>query len=495
MRKNRGKATAVFTAFAVILAAGVSSTEQISVVYAEEEEADRSEDLTAQGGDDQTATQDATGNDMQGESGNTRDVGTETDNDETDVGMDTDNDETDVGTDTDNVTDDASDETEEDEVLLTSGISTFSLQNSGSAEIVSEEIKTMDELNKLLEEHIKDTPVKAILSADIEAAQPIQLSKKLILDMNNHTINASSTAVSVEDGGYLTITGSGRLSSGTGNTIEVTEGTLVLENGEIIAESRSDGNVIAGAISVGSSGKAEINGGTVSGKGYAIAIRGGEVEIKGGTVKAEPSGEVHAIHVNSGSLTVSGGSIIGNGGEASGALFMQGGSAEIKGGSLKTTVTAGYGFTCYATGSSSLTITGGNFTLDASAGKSLYIGSGVTAAVSGGSYNGRGIGINTGADSDNPTLGGWADSFYDKLGGGILSNNTFCKEGSVVYTNPSVSVKSGTWNRACKEMRDLTTGTQYSFGSEGWTIAGDSSVYGSGSFYAAEDGSYTFNRK
>lgn len=501
MRKNGREVAAVFMAFAVILAAGLSSTEQPSVVCAEENGIDTVDVLTAEDGDvedtepndssGQTEESDISGDDEIGGGTDEAGNGTETGDDETDV-EETGNDETDVE-ETPDVSDDMSNVTEEDEMLLMGGISAFSLEDGKN----TEECGSMEALSALLEQHNDGVPVKAILSKSIEVTEPIQLSENnaLILDLGGNSISASTTAVSMEKGGHLTITGSGKVSSNTGNTVNVTKGTLVVEGGEIIAVSRDEGDAHVGAIDVGSDGKVEIRGGTVSGKGFALAINGGSAEISGGTVKAESTGDVHAIQVNSGNLTVSSGDIIGNGGEASGALFMQGGSAKIEGGNLKTNVTTGYGFTCYAIGRSNLTITGGNFVLEAPAGKSLCIGSEVTTAVSGGSYSGGGIGITTGADSNPPTLGEWAGAFYAGFGGGILSDNTFYKEGAIVYTKPSVSVSGGTWNNSCKETRTLTEKTAYSFGSEGWMVEDDATVYSNCKFYAPANETYTFIRK
>lgn len=548
MRKNRGEIIAVFTVFAVILATGVSATTPIPVVYAEEEnDTDGADTLSSGGegeqddgqGDGQTAdqstpdgeSQDGADNSTGGDdadadadsdstSGAVTGAGTEdgvsdgnngADSGRSDVGTNgdasTSDDQSSVDAEPDDTSDEALDdtgeETEETGLLLAASMSTFTLGNSRSVEEdpIEEgplEFSDVGSLNTELEKCVDVGPVKAMLSGNISnASEPIRVTSGMVLtlDLDGYSISATSTAVSVDGGGSVTITGGGTLTSRTANTVNVTDGTLVLESGNIIAESRSSGGVIVGAIDVGSSGKAEIKGGKVSGKGYAVALNGGEVRVKDGTVQAEASGDVHAIHVNSGSLTVSGGRITGNGGEASGALFMQGGSARITGGSFSTTVASGYGYTCHPTGSSSLTITGGTFTLNAPAGKSLCVGSGARLSVSGGSFNGRGIGIDTGADTAVPALGEWADSFYAKLGGGVLSDNTFYKEGSIVYTNSSVSVKSGTWDRTCIEKRTLTTNTPYSFGSAGWTVNGDSTVYGSGSFYVSNDGSYTFSRE
>lgn len=536
MRKNRREIAALFTAFAVILAAGVSSTTQMPVVCAEEEHGDGSENLTAQGGDDQTTDQDATGDNVQGGSDNTtvgdvqggannaagtgtgNDTGTTgTGTDQTNGGMNgggtggadgdhatgtgtgTNDDEPDGDTDTADVPDDTSDETEE-EMLLASVASTFSLRNSRDVEEVPATFGDIAGLNEELKKYTNKSPVKATLSGDItDANEPIQVGAgtELTLDLNGHSISASSTAVSVTGGGSLTIINSGTLSSKTGNTIEVTAGTLVVESGKISAESRRSGNDYVGAISVGSGGKAEIKGGTVSGKGYAVAVRGGTVDINGGTLEAKASGEsedVHTIHVNSGSLTVSDGYIIAVGGTGSGSLCIQSDSAEITGGSFETTVTGEYGYACYVVGSAGITIKGGNFELSAPGGKSLYIESSGAVSVSGGTYN-NSIGIKTGVDGNSARIGEWADSFYGKLKGGILSDNTFHYEnGGIVYTNPSVTVKNGTWDGKCTEDRELEAGI-YSFGSDGWRVHADSTVYCEGDFYAPSNATYFFTKK
>lgn len=541
MRKNRREIAALFTAFVVILAAGVSSTTQMPVVCAEEEHGNEADDLTAQEGNDQATDQDETGNEGQGGSENTtgsdvqdgannatgtgtgndtgttgsgtsgagcteNSTGTETDdsaasgNHGTSVGTGTNDDETDGDTDTADVPDDTSDEIEEGEMLLMNGIATFLLGNSRDVEEVSVTFGDIVGLNKDIETYTNNCPVKATLSGDItDANEPIQVGAgtELTLDLNGHSISASSTAVSVTGGGSLTIINSGTLSSKTGNTIEVTVGTLVVESGKISAESRSSGNDYVGAISVESGGKAEINGGTVSGKGYAVAVRGGTVDINGGTLEAESSAEsadVHTIQVNSGSLTVSDGYIIARGGTGSGSLCIQSGSAEITGGSFETTVTGDYGYACYVVGSAGITIKGGNFELSAPGGKSLYIDTSGAVSVSGGIYN-NSIGIKTGVDGNNAGIGKWADSFYGKLKGGILSDNTFCYEkGGIVYTNPSVTVKSGTWDGKCMEDRELEAGI-YSFGSDGWRVHADSTVYCEGDFYAPSNATYFFTKK
>lgn len=525
MRKNRREIAAVFAAFAVILAAGVSSTTQMPVVCAEEEHDNEADDLTAQEGNDQTTDQEATGDDVQGGSENTTgsDVqdgannrtgaGTDEDADgtgsatggadgdyATDVGTGTSDDDTDADMDTANVPDDTSDEIEEGEMLLMNGIATFSLGNSRDVEEVSVTFGDIVGLNENIKTYTNNCPVKATLSGDItDANEPIQVGAgtELTLDLNGHSISASSTAVSVTEGGSLTIINSGTLSSKTGNTIEVTAGTLVVESGKISAESRRSGNDYVGAISVESGGKAEINGGTVSGKGYAVAVRGGTVDINGGTLEAESSAEsadVHTIQVNSGSLTVSDGYIVARGKTGSGSLCIQGGSAEITGGNFETSVDGDYGYDCYVVGNGGITIKGGNFDLFAPAGKSLYIDTSGAVSVSGGIYN-NSIGIKTGVDGNNAGIGKWADSFYGKLKGGILSDNTFCYEnGGIVYTNPSVTVKSGTWDGKCMEDRELEAGI-YSFGSDGWRVHADSIVYYKGNFYASDNAMYFFTKE
>ena len=467
MRKNRREIAALFTAFVVILAAGVSSTTQMPVVCAEEEHGNEADDLTAQEGNDQATDQDETGDDVQGGS------------DEAD------DDEPDADTDTADVPDDAGDEIEEDGMLLTSAASTFSLGNSRSSEITSEQA-----LNELLANHTEDTPVRARLSEDIRITKGISLSKKLILELNNYTISASSTVMSVEKEGLLTITNSGAkgtLKSTNGPVITVTGGELVMNDGDVTAESGNAINVTSGSV--------EINGGTVRGNNCAIYINGGEVGISGGTVKAESSNrDVHAIHVNSGSLTVSDGYIIARGETGSGSLCIQGGSAEITGGNFETSVNGDYGYACYVVGNGGITIKGGNFDLFAPAGKSLYIDSRGAVSVSGGTYN-KSIGIKTGVNENSTGIGEWADSFYGKLKGGILSDNTFHYEkGGIVYTNPSVTVKSGTWDGKCMEDRELEAGI-YSFGSDGWRVHADSTVYCEGDFYAPSNATYFFTKK
>lgn len=514
MRKNRREIAAVFAAFAVILAAGVSSTTQMPVVCAEEEHDNEADDLTAQEENDQTTDQEATGDDVQGGSENTTgsDVqdgannrtgaGTDEDADgtgsatggadgdyATDVGTGTSDDDTDADMDTANVPDDAGDEIEEDEMLLTSAASTFLLGNSRSSEITWRLISGEADLNSLLEGADGETPVRAILSDNITVEQPIQLSKKLILELDNHTISASSTVMSVEKEGLLTITNSGvngTLKSEEGPVITVTGGGLVMNDGGVTAES---GN----AIHV-SRGSVKISGGMVRGNNCAIYMDGGEVVVSGGTVEAASSTDVHAIHVNSGNLTVSGGYIIANGEAGSGSLCIQGGSAEITGGNFETSVNGDYGYACYVVGNGGITIKGGNFELSAPGGKSLYIDTSGAVSVSGGIYN-NSIGIKTGVDGNNAGIGKWADSFYGKLKGGILSDNTFHYEnGGIVYTNPSVTVKSGTWDGKCMEDRELEAGI-YSFGSDGWRVHADSIVYYKGNFYASDNAMYFFTKE
>lgn len=488
MRKNRREITAVFTAFAVILAAGVSSTTQMPVVCAEEEHGNEADDLTAQEGNDQATDQDETGNEGQGGSENTTGSDVQDGEDNT-TGTGKSDEEPDADTDTTDAPDDTSDEAEEDEMLLMNRVSTFSLGNSRSVETDSKEIKTLSELNTLLQEHTTDTPVKAILSDNITVEQPIQLSKKLILELDNHTISASSTVMSVEKEGLLTITNSGvngTLKSEEGPVITVTGGGLVMNDGGVTAES---GN----AIHV-SRGSVKISGGMVRGNNCAIYMDGGEVVVSGGTVEAASSTDVHAIHVNSGNLTVSGGYIIANGEAGSGSLCIQGGSAEITGGNFETSVNGDYGYACYVVGNGGITIKGGNFDLFAPAGKSLYIDSRGAVSVSGGTYN-KSIGIKTGVNENSTGIGEWADSFYGKLKGGILSDNTFHYEkGGIVYTNPSVTVKSGTWDGKCMEDRELEAGI-YSFGSDGWRVHADSTVYCEGDFYAPSNATYFFTKK
>lgn len=329
-------------------------------------------------------------------------------------------------------------------------------------------------LNSKLSEKQDGTPVNATLSGDISGAGSIQVNtgNVLTLDLNGNTLSGPSTMISV-NGGSVVITGNGTLES-TNNT-----------------------GAGVGVIAVKNGGNLKISSGSVIGKICAVYIDGGTVEIEGGSFEAELSQDmVYTIYVNSGTLTANGGYISANGNSSIGAIYLGNGSVEITEGSSLSTTATGFGYTCYATSSGNLTISGGNFSLNAPGGKCLLIGSNVTANVTGGSYSGNSgsIGVDTGVDSSVPQIGGWANSFYDKFQGGVLSDNTFYKENNFVYTNPTVSVASGTWNGTCKETRNLTTGSSYAFSGEGWMVEGDSTVYGSGSFCVPADGDYTFSR-
>lgn len=369
-----------------------------------------------------------------------------TDTGKPDGDIDNGNDDTD--TDADNGNDDTDIDIEEAGLLLGRSMSTFILRSSRSVEPVDISVGDIGTLNSTLGQYTNGTPVNATLSGDISGAGSIQVNtgNVLTLYLNGHTLSGPSTMISV-NGGSVVITGNGTLESTGLCTIMIDAGTVTIESGTV---------------------KAELSG-----------------------------GQVHTIHIKSGTLTVNGGNVSASGGEATGAILLEGGSVTItEGSSLNATVSTGYGYTCYATSSGNLTISGGNFSLNAPGGKCLLIGSNVTANVTGGSYSGNSgsIGVDTGMDSSVPPIGGWANSFYDKFQGGVLSDNTFYKENNFVYTNPTVSVASGTWNGTCKETRNLTTGSSYTFSGEGWTIEGDSTVYGSGSFCVPANGDYTFSR-
>lgn len=480
MRKGVSKSFTVLTVTAIALILGNIETTYMPIVYAEEIEeinqtdnpidTDETDVNTSTDSDESDSNTNNSGNNDSSIADDNLDVNSsdelldvlDTFNEEEDSIADRDIEDNQA--DTEDSMDNTDEELEETEPLLTSIISPFSLSSSRSTEVDLGEISDLTSLDNALNNNTNNNPIKAKLSQNITGSIAVNEGKVLTLDLNGCTISSSSTVLSV-NGGTVTITGNGKLES-TGNyTVDISAGKFVLESG------------------------------TVSGNSFAIYIKGGEANINGGTVETNSSSvDVHTIHINSGNLTVNGGTISANGNEGSGALMMQGGNAKITGGSLYTKITGGYGYACYATDTASLTISGGTFTLDAPAGKSLCIGSSVSASVTGGSYssNSGGIGIDVTPNTAD-SIGAWANAFYSRLGGGVLSDNTFYKEGIFVYTSSSVSVMNGTWNG--QETRELTAESAYSFTSDGWSIDGDSTVYNSGSFYVPKNGQYTFSNK
>ncbi|MGN0340631.1 MAG: hypothetical protein ACI4D0_09040 [Lachnospira sp.] len=189
-----------------------------------------------------------------------------------------------------------------------------------------------------------------------------------------------------------------------------------------------------------------LNGFSMTGTGTVLQVSGGALTITGnGSIQ----GAGYAVHVRSGQITVNDGRIVGSPASDGAVALMvnTGAKAYITGGEIIENLSASdFGFACYAAPGSEINISGGTFTLNGTAGKSLWIDSGVTASITGGTYNNYIARKMESAPADSEIY----KVFYGQPGNRdiikenyILTDNTFTYEQNYVRTEQSVSVVKG----------------------------------------------------
>ncbi len=155
--------------------------------------------------------------------------------------------------------------------------------------------------------------------------------------LNTFISGGSRGGVEVSVGTTLTVVGEGTLRAGSSGQAGIgggngnSSGTIIIESGTIIAQSKNNGAGIGGGSS-GSNGKVIINGGNVSayggvsgsGIGGGCTGNGGEIIINGGTVTAVGGENAAGIgggwYGSMGSIVIDGGSVKATGGTSAPAI-------------------------------------------------------------------------------------------------------------------------------------------------------------------------------
>ena len=163
----------------------------------------------------------------------------------------------------------------------------------------------MDLSDALIYAATDGTSTTITLCADdtINYVVSVDTNKNVTLNLGGCTLNAQ---ISVDSGSALTVTGSGTIACGSGDTITVAAGGALTVNGGTVANNAQN----ASCCTVNSSGTLTVNGGTVTrtnaeSAAYAIVVAGGETTINSGTVSGC---EGSAVRVDSGAtLTLASG--------------------------------------------------------------------------------------------------------------------------------------------------------------------------------------------
>ena len=195
-------------------------------------------------------------------------------------------------------------------LLVTDGVFTMPAGNvtvsatfaSAKASIGS--VLYMDLSDALIYAATDGTSTTITLCADDTISQVlVDTNKNVTLNLGSCTLNAQ---ISVDSGSALTVTGSGTIACGSGDTITVAAGGALTVNGGTVANNAQN----ASCCTVNSSGTLTVNGGTVTrtnaeSAAYAIVVAGGETTINSGTVRGC---EGSAVRVDSGAtLTLASG--------------------------------------------------------------------------------------------------------------------------------------------------------------------------------------------
>ena len=298
------------------------------------------------------------------------------------------------------------------------GISMFSLGNSRSAAEVME-CSSIQELQDCLAKCNADTAMEIKLTSSMDSigSESFQItSGDITLNLNGFSMTGANGNVFEVSGGSLTITGDGSIESDSGFVILAGGGDLVIEGGNIVSKSGAAIGVTGGSVTV--------TGGSIQGTGYSVHVMNGEILVEGGRIEGSSMGnDSVALMVNTGAkATITGGDIIEN---------------------LTST---NYGYACYAVETSEIHISGGTFSLKGDFGKSLWIDSGVTATITGGTYDHAIAKKVTTAPAQSELY----KVFYGEPGSRdiikgnyILTDNTFTYEQNFVRTQQNVSIVKG----------------------------------------------------
>ncbi len=262
--------------------------------------------------------------------------------------------------------------------------------------------------------------------------------KTVILNLNGRDINRNvgSTAIpdgyviKVENGGSLTISGTGTIrggnNSGNGGCI-LNEGTLELQSGNISSNSAVNGGGIynTGALTI-SGGNVQSNTAS-TGHGGGIYHAGTSLTISNGNVQSNTAsaGNGGGIYNDEAGLTVSDGNISSNTANTGGGIYNNTGkSMTINGGTIQNNITStdGYGGGIYNYGT--LTISGGSITGNGYSSNTVYVAKG------GGIYNCGTLNISGGTIQTNKATAS---------GGGIYQGGTINMSGNPTVTSNSVS--------------------------------------------------------
>ena len=234
-----------------------------------------------------------------------------------------------------------------------------------SNEKEAEEINTAEELVELLNDESFSGIMKLAAPMDLTSTFTIKGNQDITIDLNNQTINSTNTLFNITEGGQLTLTGKGNVST-SGNIANVYAGQLIIEDGTYDSNA---GNYGAAAIS--SNAKIIFNGGKLTTQEAGLmAFDGGEIVMNDGEIAPRDN---FAIGTNGSAgrggntITINGGKLVGNiqsaGYEAIGVylpnddifimndgeiianggagIVQRGGSCTIKGGTITATGTPG----------------------------------------------------------------------------------------------------------------------------------------------------------
>ena len=287
-------------------------------------------------------------------------------------------------------------------------------------------------------------------------------SKPVTLDLNGKTITMTGT---LTNSGYLTIDGTGTLTTSAAISLIKNDGTLNIPSTGTIS------NTNTGAYSLISNGNGTINktgSGTLSSSTSNNTIQGGTVNISAGTVSSSGrdainnawncniSGTAHilcstpgnvgsAIYMSSGSLKVSEDAVIEKTGTGQAAVVGVAGSATatISGGTIKS-VAGSAAYVLHAQGSGKVTVQGGmvsslgtGYAIYKSGTGDVEVKSGsVTGSGSDTIYNNNSTGIITISGGEVKNTGENA-AVYNNVAGTIILGDD--EDGNVSTTSPIIT--------------------------------------------------------
>ncbi len=317
------------------------------------------------------------------------------------------------------------------------------------------------------------------LTGNINADSECTVTGDLTIDLNGHTITASSSlswkhVMTVNGGGKLTITdsaGSGKFTTSSSvkpfSLVKVDGGNFTLDGGTL---ENSKGGYHAIQMN---SGTTTINGGTIQNSGVAntdhgggISVASGDLTINGGTIKNNKAKTGAGIQFQGGgNFTMTGGSVTKNTASSNGGgLYFKDCAGEIKfeGGSVTENTATWHGGGLWFDNCGNVDI-GGDTHID---NNSADTAGGIRV------QNGTNLTITGGTVSKNTASGTGASDAADGLGGGIaVTQSTITITGGEISGN---TAKNGGGGIALRQgdTSHLTTVTM-----SGGTIS-DNSVTG-----------------